>query len=50
MDLKVLWTNTASKQLEDVFDYYKVTASLTVARKLVKGIVEKTASLSEHPK
>lgn len=50
MDLKVLWTNTASKQLEDAFDYYKVTASLTVARKLVKGIVEKTASLSKQPK
>ena len=50
MDLKVLWTNTASKQLEDVFDYYKVTTSLTVARKLVKSIVRKTSSLSKQPR
>lgn len=50
MDLKVLWTDTASGQLEDIFDYYKVKANLTVARKLVKGIVQKTASLSKRPR
>ena len=50
MDLKVLWTNTASKQLEDIFDYYNTTANLTVARKLVKGIVQKTTSLSKQPR
>ncbi|PIQ21811.1 MAG: plasmid stabilization protein [Cytophagales bacterium CG18_big_fil_WC_8_21_14_2_50_42_9] len=49
MDLKVLWTNTASRQLEDVFDYYKITANLTVARKIVKGIIAKSASLSKQP-
>ena len=47
MDLKVLCTITASEQLEDVFDYFKITANLTVARKIVKGIVKKTASLSK---
>ncbi len=50
MDLKVLWTKTASEQLVDVFDFYKVTANLTVARKIVKGIVQNTASLSKLPK
>jgi toxin ParE1/3/4 len=50
MELKVLWTATASEQLEDIFDYYKITANLTVARKLVKGIVRKTTSLSRYPK
>jgi len=50
MDLKVLWTDTASGHLEDIFDYYKITASLTIARKLVKGIVRKTSSLSRYPK
>ena len=50
MDLKVLWTNTASDQLEDIFDYHKVTASLVVAKKLVKSIVQKTASLSKQPR
>jgi len=50
MDLKVLWTNTASEQLEDVFDYFKVTSDLTVARKIVKGIVKKSTSLSKQPR
>ncbi|QNF32044.1 type II toxin-antitoxin system RelE/ParE family toxin [Adhaeribacter swui] len=50
MDLKVLWTNTASEQLEDVFDYFKITTNLTVARKIVKGILKKTNSLSKHPR
>ena len=50
MDLKVLWTNTASEQLEDVFDYFKITANLTIARKIVKEIVKKTSSLSKQPR
>jgi len=50
MDLKVLWSNTASQQLEDVFDYIKTTANLTVARKIVKEIIKKSASLSKQPK
>lgn len=50
MDLKVVWTNIASEQLEGVFDYYKITASPTIARKLVKSILQKTASLVKQPK
>ncbi|MHA6246708.1 type II toxin-antitoxin system RelE/ParE family toxin [Pontibacter sp. CAU 1760] len=50
MDLKVVWTNTASAQLEGVFDFYKTTASLTVARKIVKSLVQKTASLAQQPR
>ncbi|WP_192823546.1 type II toxin-antitoxin system RelE/ParE family toxin [Rufibacter sp. LB8] len=49
MDLKVLWTYTATRQLEDIFDYYKTTASLPVARKLVKGLVRRTSALAKHP-
>ncbi|RZJ98553.1 MAG: type II toxin-antitoxin system RelE/ParE family toxin, partial [Flavobacterium sp.] len=49
MDLRILWTNAASRQLEEVFDYYKTTATLAVARKLVKGIVNKTRILSSNP-
>jgi len=50
MDLRVLWTNTASEHLKDVFNYYKTTANLTVARNIVKGIVQKTTSLSSQPR
>ena len=49
MDLKVLWTTTAKSQLEDIFEKYKITADLTFAFKVVRGIVRKTASLSRQP-
>ncbi|KAA5549127.1 type II toxin-antitoxin system RelE/ParE family toxin [Adhaeribacter rhizoryzae] len=49
MVLRVLWTSTASGHLENIFDYYKITANLTIARKLVKSIVRKISALSKHP-
>ena len=50
MDLKVVWTNNASSQLEEVFDYFKTVANISVARKLVKEIVHKTKILSTNPR
>ena len=49
MDLKVVWTNGAIAQLESIFDFYKTTANLTVARKITKGLVRKTALLPQQP-
>ena len=45
MELRVFWTDTARFQLEDIFDYYKNAASLKVARKLVKQIIDRTIQL-----
>lgn len=49
MDLRVLWTDTARFQLEDIYDYYKTKASLKVAKKIVTKIIDRTIKLEKHP-
>jgi plasmid stabilization system protein ParE len=49
MDLRVLWTDTARFQLEDIYDYYKTKASLKVAKKIVTQILDRTIKLEKHP-
>ncbi|MDA3952862.1 MAG: type II toxin-antitoxin system RelE/ParE family toxin [Bacteroidales bacterium] len=49
MEIKVFWTETALKNLEEVFEYYKFKASLRVARKLVKGLVKSTIQIQNSP-
>ncbi len=50
MEIRVFWTQSALNNLEDIFEYYKINASLKVARKLVKEIVETTIILQNSPK
>jgi len=45
MAVKVFWTDFAKQQLRNIFDYYKLKASLKIARNLVSGIAEKTNTL-----
>lgn len=49
MELKIYWTDFAKSELKTIFEYYKENASLTVARKIVKGIAEDTLKLSSQP-
>lgn len=49
MELRVFWTDTARFQLEEIFDYYKDNASLKVARKLVKQLIDRTIQLEKLP-
>jgi plasmid stabilization system protein ParE len=49
MELRVFWTDTARFQLEDIFNYYKDKASIRVARKLVKQIIDRTIQLEKNP-
>ena len=49
MELSVFWTKTARIQLEDIFYYYKDKASIRVARKLVKQIIDRTIQLEKNP-
>jgi len=48
MGLIVFWTDTARIQLEEIFDYYKNIASLTVAKKLVNKLVDRTIQLENN--
>lgn len=41
MEVKVLWSDTSLVQLQDIFDYYNLRASTTVAAKNCKRISRK---------
>lgn len=42
MEVKVIWSDMALTQLENIYDYHKMKAGLSVAKKLIKSLVEKT--------
>ncbi|MFN3555737.1 MAG: type II toxin-antitoxin system RelE/ParE family toxin [Bacteroidales bacterium] len=49
MEVRVLWTDSALSQLEDIYDYYKVKASPGIAKKLVKALIAQTIVLESNP-
>jgi len=49
VEIKVFWTQTALNDLESIFEYYKAQATLRVARKFVKQLVEATILLQNLP-
>jgi len=49
MEVKVLWTETALNQLEDIFEYYKSKVSVKTAKMVVKKLVQKTILLQKSP-
>jgi plasmid stabilization system protein ParE len=49
MEVRVLWTDSALFQLEDIYDYYKIKANPRIAKKLVKTLVEETIILESNP-
>jgi plasmid stabilization system protein ParE len=49
MEIRVLWTDSALSQLEDIYDYYKIKASPRIAKKLIKSLVEETIVLESNP-
>lgn len=49
MEVKVLWTDTSLAQLQEIFDYYNLRASSSLARKIVKRLVEKSLILESNP-
>ncbi|MCD4793036.1 MAG: type II toxin-antitoxin system RelE/ParE family toxin [Bacteroidales bacterium] len=48
MDLTIYWTRFAENKLDDIFDYYKTKAGISVALKLINGIIDKTILLNKH--
>ena len=45
MEVKILWTDFALSQLEDIYDFYKYKANPRTAKKIVKSII----SLESNP-
>ncbi len=49
MAVKIFWTDTAISQLKNIFDFYTENASIKVARKITKKIVDRTIQLEKNP-
>lgn len=49
MALEVYWTQFAEDKLQDIFNYYKFKAGISVAEKITYTIVDETARLGTNP-
>jgi len=49
MEIKILWSDSALAQLEEIFDYHKTKASSAIARNLVRSIIQKALILESNP-
>jgi plasmid stabilization system protein ParE len=49
VELRVFWTQFAEDKLNDIFEYYKFNASVSVAHNLINGIVDESLKLNKNP-
>ena len=49
MALKIIWSEFAETQLDEIYDYYEKKASTRVAKKLVRGIINESKKLIKSP-
>lgn len=49
MTLKIIWSEFAETQLDQIYEYYKKKASSKVKKKLVSGIINEPQKLIKSP-
>jgi len=49
MQKRIIWSEFAETQLDDIFDYYKNKASSAIATKLIRGIINAPKKLLKAP-
>ena len=49
MTLKIIWSEFAETQLDEIYEYYKKEAGTGIAKKLVKGIINEPKKLIKTP-
>jgi plasmid stabilization system protein ParE len=49
VELAIVWTDFAKKELRKIFAYHKEEASLTIAKELINGIYQTTLRLQHEP-
>lgn len=47
--MKVIWSEFAEKQLDEIFDYYSKESSLSIASKLIREIIKAPNKLKRVP-
>lgn len=45
MNVKIIWSEFAETQLDEIYEYYKEKASLKIANKIVTGIIKESDKL-----
>ena len=48
MELKIFWTNFATIELKNIYNYYKKTTSISITKKIVKEITCSTLILLQN--
>ena len=46
----VLWSDSAIEELQEIFEYYNISASYKVASKITNSIIDKTLLLEKNPR
>ena len=49
MVLKIIWSEFAETQLDEIYEYYEKRASPRIAKKLLKGIINEPNKLIKTP-
>tara|TARA_R110002049_G_scaffold302135_2_gene494752 strand:+ start:695 stop:895 length:201 start_codon:yes stop_codon:yes gene_type:complete len=49
MTLKIIWSEFAETQLDEIHDYYEKKVSPRIAKKLLKGIINEPNKLIKTP-
>ena len=49
MTLKIIWSNFAETQLDEIYKYYEKKASSRIAKKLIKEIINEPRKLIKTP-
>jgi len=49
MKLKVIWSDFAEKQLDEIYEYYLTKISVITAKKIAQSILSQTEVLKDNP-
>src|SRR5699024_11421967 len=49
MELEIIWSDFAEKQLDEIFEYYEENTSTRVAKKLIKNVLNEPKKLIKNP-
>lgn len=49
MEMRIIWTEKALTQLEEIFDFYKVQASPEIAKKMIITLIREASILETNP-
>lgn len=47
--MKIFWTEIAIVELKSIYKYYKVHASIEIAKRIQQSILNRTLQLTTHP-